>query len=216
MRNKEIVKQMIDLQKKSFYNCFSTMVMLQDQAEKLLKNFVDHIPGMSDEVKKVMEQWNSAYKKSRDDFMKAVDDGYNKVELFFVYNNAMVILQDQTEKFLKNFVDHIPGMSDEGKKVIDQWNSAYKKSHDDFMKAVDDGYAKVESFLYYYNAMVMFQDQTKGIFKNWIPQDFKKTMEEMTAMHKKNRDEFKKFIDENIHHLQDLFPFANKPQTKTK
>jgi hypothetical protein len=41
-------------------------------------------------------------------------------------------------------------------------------------------------------------------------------MEEMTAMHKKNRDEFKKFIDENIHHLQDLFPFANKPQTKTK
>ena len=152
MGNKQIVKQMIDLQKKSFYNCFSTMVMLQDQAEKLLKNFIDHIPGMSDEVKKVMEQWNSAYKKSRDDFMKAVDDGY----------------------------------------------------------------AKVESFLYYYNAMVMFQDQTKGIFKNWIPQDFKKTMDEMTAMHKKNRDEFKKYIDENIRHLQDFFPVANKPQTKTK
>ena len=145
MRNKEIVKQIIDLQKKSFYNCFSTMVMLQDQAEKLLKNFVDHIPGMSDE----------------------------------------------------------------GKKVIDQWNSAYKKSHDDFMKAVYDGYAKVESFFNYNNA-------AKEMFKNLIPKDFNKAMEEMTAMHKKNRDEFKKFIDENIHHLQDLFPFANKPQTKTK
>ena len=152
MGNKQIVKQMIDLQKKSFYNCFSTMVMLQDQAEKLLKNFIDHIPGMSDEVKKVMEQWNSAYKKSRDDFMKAVDDGYDKVE----------------------------------------------------------------SFLYYYKAKVMLQDQTKGILKNWIPQDFKKTMDEMTAMHKKNRDEFKKYIDENIRHLQDFFPVANKPQTKTK
>lgn len=152
MENDEKVKQIINLQKRSFYNCFSTMVMLQDQAEKLLKNFVDHIPGMSDE----------------------------------------------------------------GKRAIDQWNSAYKKSRDDYMKAVEDGYAKVESFFNYYNAMVMFEEQTKGLFKNWIPQDFKKTMDEILAMHKKNRDEFKKYIGENTQNLQDFFLVTNKPQKKNK
>ena len=152
MENKEIVKQMMDLHKKSFDNYFLATAMIQDQAEKLLITFVHQMPGM---------------------------------------NNG-------------------------GREIVNQWISAYKKNRDDFKKAVDDGYAKVESFLYYYNAMVMFQDQTKGLFKNWIPQDFKKTMDEMTAMHKKNRDEFKKYIDENIRHLQDFFPVANKPQTKTK
>ena len=35
MKNQEIVKQMIDLQKTSFENCFSTIVIPQDKAEKV-------------------------------------------------------------------------------------------------------------------------------------------------------------------------------------
>lgn len=63
MDNKKMVKQMIDLHKTSFGNCFSTMVTLQGHAEKLMKTFVDHTPGISDKGKNVMDQLNSVYKR---------------------------------------------------------------------------------------------------------------------------------------------------------
>ena len=157
MENKEIVKQMVDLHKTSFGNIFSTMVTLQDQAEKIMKAFVDQTPGITDEGKKVMNQLNSVYKKNRDDFKKAVDEGYEKVAVFF-----------------------------------------------------DD------------NAMAMFQDQTKKIFdlfsyqKNWMPFDFMKHMEKLSAMYKKGYDEFDKQINENIQRMGEFSSVAKKPQTKTK
>lgn len=80
---KEMANQVIKFYKTTFDNSFSTMVMLQDQAEKLVRTFVDQAPGMSDEGKKVLDQWVSVYKKGRDDFKKAMDEGYAKVEDFF-------------------------------------------------------------------------------------------------------------------------------------
>ncbi len=156
MENKEIVKQMVNLHKTYFENSFSMMVKIQDQAEKIMKSFIDHAPGITDEGKKVMDQLNSVYKKNRDDFKKAVDEGYAKVEEFFDSDT-----------------------------------------------------------------IVMFQDKTKKMFdvfsfpKNWMPFDFKKTMEESVAMYKKGYDEFKKQFDENIRHVGDFFPAA-KPETDTK
>jgi hypothetical protein len=152
MENREIVKQMVDLYKTSFENSFSTMVMLQDHAEKLLKDFIDHNPGMSDE----------------------------------------------------------------GKKVIDQWNNVYKKGLDDFKKIIEEGFAKVESFFSYNNALGTFQDQTKEMFKYLIPQDFQKTMDEMTAMYKKGYEDFKKYVDDNIKSAEVFSPAAGKTQTRAK
>ena len=83
MDNNEIVKQMIDLHKKSFDNFFLATALIQDQAEKLLITFVHQMPGMNNGGGEVVNQWISAYKKNRDDFKKAVDDGYAKVESFF-------------------------------------------------------------------------------------------------------------------------------------
>lgn len=157
MDNKEIVKQMVDFHKTSFGNIFATMVTLQDQAEKIMKTFIDHIPGITDEGKKIMDELNSVYKKNRDDFKKAVDEGYEKVEVFF------------------------------------------------------DG-----------KAMAMFQDQAKKTFdlfsykKNWMPFDFMKHMEELSAMYKKGYDEFNKQIDENIQRMGEYASAAKKPQTKAK
>ncbi len=157
MDNKEIVKQMVDLHKTSFGNIFSTMVTLQDQAEKIMKTFVDHIPGITDEGKKIMDELSSVYKKNRDDFKKAVDEGYEKVEVSF------------------------------------------------------DG-----------NTMAMFQDQAKQMFdlfsykKNWMPFDFMKHMEELSAMYKKGYDEFNKQINENMQHMGEFSSVAKKPQTKAK
>jgi hypothetical protein len=157
MDNKEIVKQMIDLHKKSFVSIFSTMVNLQNQTEKILTTFVDLTPGITDEGKKVMEQLNSLYKKNRDEFKKAVDEGYEKIEAFFD-NDTMAMFQDQT------------------KKMFD-----------------------------------LFSNQ-----KNWMPLDFKKIMEDLTATYSKGFDDFKKHLDENIKYLENFYNPGSKTQTKDK
>ena len=63
MENREMVKQMLDLQKTSFDNCFLAMSVFQEQAEKFLKAYIDHVPGMSDEGKKVIDQWTIYIRK---------------------------------------------------------------------------------------------------------------------------------------------------------
>lgn len=80
---KDMAKQMVQFYKTTFDNSFNTMMMLQEQAEKLMKTFVTQAPGMSDDAKKVLDQWMGVYKKGRDDFKKAMDEGYAKVEEFF-------------------------------------------------------------------------------------------------------------------------------------
>ncbi|KUG22324.1 hypothetical protein ASZ90_007863 [hydrocarbon metagenome] len=135
--------------------------------------------------------------------------------------STMVTLQDRAEKIMKSFVDQTPGITDEGKKVMDQLNSMYKKNRDDFKNAVDEGYEKVEVF-FDGSATAMFQDQTKKIFdlfsyqKNWMPFDFMKHMEELAAMYKKGYDEFNKQIDKNLQRMGQFSSVANKPQTKSK
>jgi polyhydroxyalkanoate synthesis regulator phasin len=157
MENKEIVKQMMDLHKKSFENYFSMMVMLQDQTEKILKPFVDQAPSMSDEGKKVLDKWTSEYKKSREDFKKAVDNGYAKVEAFFDYN-SILNFQEQNEKMFNEFLDQA----------------------------------------------------------SWMPDDFKKAVKDLTDTYKNSRENFKKYIDKNVNHVDDFFSDAKKTKTKLK
>ncbi|HNY49531.1 MAG TPA: hypothetical protein PLV50_02120 [Smithella sp.] len=156
MDNREIVKQMMDWHKKSFGSCFSTMVNLQNQAEKIMTTFVDLTPGITDEGKKVMEQVNSMYKKNRDEFKKAVDEGYDKLEDLFD-NDTVAMFQEQTQKMFDLFGQ-----------------------------------------------------------KNWMPFDFKKTMEDWTAVYQKSFDEFKKQVDENIKSMGNFYSAADKQQKKSK
>lgn len=73
-----------------------------------------------------------------------------------------------------------------------------------------------------YNAMVMLQDQNEKILDgflvqaNWVPQDFKKVMNEWTSVYKKGRDEFKKTVDENFKRVEDYFALEDRPQGKAK
>ena len=156
MNNKEMLKQMIDLNKKSFDNCFSMMVTLQLQAENIF-----------------------------------------------------------------NFFRYFPITSDEGKKIMDQRTNAYKKWIDDLKKAMDEGYAKVEAF-FDSDALNMFRNKNQRMFNsyltgvNWMPQNLKKTMEELDATYKKGCDEFQQYVDENIKSLKNVYAIADKSQTKTK
>ena len=60
--------------------------------------------------------------------------------------NAMVMLQDQTEKMANTFISQATWLPEEGKKVVNEWLSAYKKGREDFKKVVDDNFKKVEDF----------------------------------------------------------------------
>ncbi|MGB5218354.1 MAG: hypothetical protein WBN66_08645 [Smithella sp.] len=132
--------------------------------------------------------------------------------------SAMVMFQDQMESLLKNFINQSPGINDEGKKIIDQWISIYKKGRDDFKKAVNNEYAKTESFLEC-SEIKIFDDQSDNILnaflnpKSWTPYDFKSYIEKTTDTYKNVYDEFKKQTERT----ENFLPNAQKQaQTKTK
>lgn len=137
------------------------------------------------------------------------------------YFSMMVMLQDQTEKLMKPFVDQSPSISDENKKMLDNWSSEYKKRRDDFKKSVDNGYAKVEAF-FDYDAILSFQEQNEKLFNDyleqadWMPQDFKKAVKDLAAVYKNNCDEFRKYVNENINQVDDHLSANKKTQAKSK
>lgn len=58
--------------------------------------------------------------------------------------NAVVMLQDQTEKMTNAVIAQMPYLPEEGKKAINEWVKVYKKGRDDFKKAVDENFKKAE------------------------------------------------------------------------
>lgn len=60
--------------------------------------------------------------------------------------DAMIVLQEQTEKMMATYLDQAPLIPAEGKKAIDDWLKAYKKGRADFKTAADENYKKVEEF----------------------------------------------------------------------
>ena len=59
---------------------------------------------------------------------------------------AMVLLQEQTEKVTNTIFEQAFWMPEEGKKVLSGWVKAYKQGRDDFKKVVDQNFKNAESF----------------------------------------------------------------------
>ena len=60
--------------------------------------------------------------------------------------NAMVMLQEQTEKMVSSVLEQATWLPDDGKNVLKQWIGAYKKGRDDLKKTVDENFKKVEEY----------------------------------------------------------------------
>ena len=72
------------------------------------------------------------------------------------FNNsfdAMVMMQEQTEKMVGSMLEQAPWLPNEGKKVLGEWMSAYQKGREEFKKTVDESFKKVETY---------FDDACKG------------------------------------------------------
>ncbi len=84
METGKIANQTITFQKSLFENTFSAMSMVQDQTEKMTNSFLTQLPWVNEDGKKAVSDAVKMYKEARDNFKKAVDDGFAKMEEMFV------------------------------------------------------------------------------------------------------------------------------------
>jgi hypothetical protein len=71
------------------------------------------------------------------DFNKAsFDNGFN----------AMVLIQDQTERAANALLDQATWLPAEGKKAIQDWVKTYKNGREEFKTSVDASFKKVEEY----------------------------------------------------------------------
>ena len=79
----KMAKQMIDFNKATFDNTFDAMVLLQEQTEKMVSTFMEQATFLPEEGKKMLSEWVQTFKKGREEFKKAVDESFGKVEAYF-------------------------------------------------------------------------------------------------------------------------------------
>ena len=79
----KMAKQMIDFNKATFDNSFNAMVLLQEQTERMTKNFVDQATSLPDEGRKMLSEWIQTFKKGREESKKLVDESFSRVEAYF-------------------------------------------------------------------------------------------------------------------------------------
>jgi hypothetical protein len=79
---KQMGQQMINLYKTIFDNSFSTVMMLQEQMERLRTMYLGQMVILPEEAKKDLGELTKSYKKNCADFKKVVDDGFQKLESF--------------------------------------------------------------------------------------------------------------------------------------
>ncbi len=80
MESAKFVKQTLGFQKTIFENSFNAMIVVQDQTEKMVNSYLEQLPWVTDESKSSMKATVDLAKKAREDFKKAVDDGFIKFE----------------------------------------------------------------------------------------------------------------------------------------
>ena len=70
-----------------------------------------------------------------------------------------------------------------------------------------------------FNALVVLQDQSEALFNGmldratWVPEDGKKAVGDWAKSYKKNREEFRKSVNDGFKKLED---FINKPFSTEK
>lgn len=83
MDQTQIAKQVIGFQKTVFDNSFNAMAVVQDQTETMITNVMGQLPWMTEDGKKQLSETFAFTKKARDDFKKAVDEGYAQFDKIF-------------------------------------------------------------------------------------------------------------------------------------
>lgn len=83
MDQKQIMKQMLDFNQRTFNNAFTTISTLQDQMESFVYRFMEKSNFATPEGKKIVQQFTEAYRKGRSDFKALADENYRKAYDYF-------------------------------------------------------------------------------------------------------------------------------------
>ncbi|MDM7987862.1 MAG: hypothetical protein QUS13_11040 [Smithella sp.] len=133
--------------------------------------------------------------------------------------STMEMFRNQAEKFLQIIIDHTPGISAEGKQVLEQWSNTYKKTVNELQKTMNNGYDKLEVFLE--NNTVFAQDSYDKMInpflnqQNWLNVDLKESVEEVTDPYKSGAHKIQKQTDKKIKPVKNLSP-VKRLTVKTK
>jgi len=82
MQPKQLLKQIVEFNKAAFENSFKSMLMLQEQMERMARVYTDQATGVSAESKNAIDEWTKLYKKGLADFKSMMDENFKKVESF--------------------------------------------------------------------------------------------------------------------------------------
>lgn len=80
METIKIARQSLLFQKTIFDNSFNALVLAQEQSEKMVNSYLEQLPWVTAEARKSLQETTDMAKKAREDFKKAVDEGYKKFE----------------------------------------------------------------------------------------------------------------------------------------
>lgn len=65
--------------------------------------------------------------------------------------NAMVLVQEQTERMANTLLEQATWLPAEGRSAINGWVDAFKKGREEFKKGVDENFKRVEDFFVTFN-----------------------------------------------------------------
>ena len=83
METVQFAKQTLGVQKTIFENSYNAFVMAQDQSEKMFHGYMEKLPWVTPEGRDSLQKTIDIAKQARNDFKKAVDDGFIKFEALF-------------------------------------------------------------------------------------------------------------------------------------
>ncbi len=78
-----IALKIIEMQKTAINNTFDSIISFQNQSEKMTNSFIDQIPYLAPEARKVYNEWFLAFKKGQDEYKKTCDESFKKFESYF-------------------------------------------------------------------------------------------------------------------------------------
>ena len=83
METNPMMKEMMEIWKKSMEGSFQSMALMQEQSEKFTKMMVEHGNALQNEGKKFAEQWLETMKKSQQEYQNNLKSQVEKFETFF-------------------------------------------------------------------------------------------------------------------------------------
>lgn len=83
MDQKKFMKQILEFNQTSFNNTYNTLVMLQEQAEKMAATLVDHPTLLPEDGKEIIKEWLNLFKQHQADYKETVNENFKNLINYF-------------------------------------------------------------------------------------------------------------------------------------